>query len=181
MSRIGKLPIEIPSNVSCEITKKAITIKGPLGTDSCAIVDGISIKQDGSALNIIIDETADQDAMQASHGLMRALVSNVVTGVSKGFEKDLEIQGVGYKVNQQGEDLQFNLGFSHPVLFKTVPGVKLKAVDLTHIKISGINKQVVGQLAAEIRELKKPEPYKGKGIRYNNENVRRKAGKTGKK
>ncbi|HOF33228.1 MAG TPA: 50S ribosomal protein L6 [Spirochaetota bacterium] len=181
MSRIGKMPINLPSGVNCEINGSAITVSGPLGTDSCSIVSGIKVVKADNILNVEIADITKESECKASHGLMRALINNMVTGVSKGFEQDLEIQGVGFRVQQSGEDLQFHLGFSHPVIYKTRTGIKLKAVDATHLKISGYNKQVVGQVAAEIRELKKPEPYKGKGIRYQGENVRRKAGKSGKK
>lgn len=175
------MPIEMPAGVSCVISSDKVTVKGPLGEDTCDLMTGISVTQDTSVLNVVITDTAREVELGAAHGLIRSLLANVVTGVSKGFERDLEIQGVGFRVAQSGDDLQFHLGFSHQVIFKTRPGITLKAIDPTHIKVSGYNKQVVGQVAADIRGLKKPEPYKGKGIRYAKENVRRKAGKTGKK
>jgi large subunit ribosomal protein L6 len=117
---------------------------------------------------------------RAKYGLYRSLIANIFTGVSKGFERKLEINGVGYRVQQQGNDLQFNLGYSHPVVFKAPEGITLKADDQTHLTVSGINKQKVGQVAANIRELRPPEPYKGKGVKYADEHIRRKAGKAGK-
>ena len=181
MSRIGKMPINMPSGVNCEINGSVVKISGPLGSDTCDVVNGIKVVKTDNVLTIEIADNSKESEFKAAHGLTRALINNMVTGVSKGFERDLEIQGVGFRVQQQGEDIQFHLGFSHPVIYKSRPGITLKVVDPTHMKISGFNKQVVGQVAAEIRGLKEPEPYKGKGIRYQGENVRRKAGKSGKK
>jgi large subunit ribosomal protein L6 len=180
MSRIGKKPIEIPGQVNVDINGQVVSVKGPLGAENLELRQGITIKKDGNVLTV--EKLQDNDKkLSALHGLYRALVANMVDGVSKGFEKDLEIQGVGYRAQQQGKDIQFHLGFSHPIIYKAPDGVVLEVIDPTKIKIKSSSKEKVGQTAAEIRFLKPPEPYKGKGIRYKNENVRRKAGKTGKK
>jgi large subunit ribosomal protein L6 len=180
MSRIGKKPIEIPAGVTYTLSGNTIEVKGPLGSDSCSFCEGISIKEGNNTL--LLEVTGDQEDkdLNAKYGLYRSLIANVVTGVSKGFEKDLEIQGVGYRAQQQGKDVQLFLGFSHPVVFEAPEGITIKCVDQTNIKVSGINKQKVGQVAANIRKIRPPEPYKGKGVRYKDEYVRRKAGKAGK-
>ena len=181
MSRIGKKPIELPSQVTVDVNGTTVNVKGPLGSDSIEVNPGIVIKKENNAL--VLEKKAEEAGkeVEAMHGMYRAILSNIVEGVSKGFERDLEIIGVGYRAQQQGSEIQFHLGFSHPVIYKAPVGIKLTVVDQTKIKVSGINKEKVGQTAAEIRFLKEPEPYKGKGIRYKDENVRRKAGKTGKK
>jgi large subunit ribosomal protein L6 len=181
MSRIGKKPIEIPSQVTVEINGSAVSVKGPLGSDSVELKPGVIIKKEGSSLLLEKTDGTDEKKAGALFGLYRALIANMVEGVTKGYEKDLEILGVGYKAQQQGSDIQFNLGFSHPVLFKAPVGITLQVVDPVKVKVKGSSKELVGQTAAEIRYLKPPEPYKGKGIRFKDENVRRKAGKTGKK
>jgi large subunit ribosomal protein L6 len=177
MSRIGKLPIKIPSGVTITVEPDSITVNGPKGTLNQFTVPGITVTQEGDQL--LVARVNDEAANRARHGLMRALLNNMVIGVSEGFNKKLEIQGVGYRVNMQGADLKFNLGFSHDVIYKLPTGIVVKTEQNT-ITVSGISKQQVGQVAAEIRALKKPEPYKGKGIRYVGERVLRKSGKSGK-
>ena len=177
MSRVGKLPIAIPSGVTITIDPSEITIAGGKGTLKQFTMDGIDVKQEGDQL--IVTRVNDEPKIRAKHGLMRALLNNMVNGVSHGFSKKLEISGVGYRVALQGADLKMNLGFSHDVIYKVPQGVTA-AVDQNTITVSGIDKQQVGQVAAEIRALKKPEPYKGKGIKYEGERIVRKAGKSGK-
>ncbi|MDA3899013.1 MAG: 50S ribosomal protein L6 [Spirochaetes bacterium] len=181
MSRIGKKPINIPEKVSYEISGNKISVKGPLGEDTCEYCDGLIIKEESGSLWITKSENpADEKDLNAKYGLYRSLIANVFEGVSKGFEKKLEINGVGYRAQQQENDVQFNLGYSHPVVFKAPSGIKIEVNDQTHLTITGYNKQQVGQVAANIRELRPPEPYKGKGIKYSTEFIRRKAGKAGK-
>jgi large subunit ribosomal protein L6 len=177
MSRIGKLPIKIPSGVTITVEPDSIAVNGPKGTLSQFTVPGITVTQEGD--QIVVTRVNDEAANRARHGLMRALVNNMVIGVSEGFSKKLEIQGVGYRVAMQGADLKFNLGFSHDVIYKLPEGVTVKT-EQNIITVTGTSKQQVGQVAAEIRALKKPEPYKGKGIRYVGERVLRKSGKSGK-
>jgi large subunit ribosomal protein L6 len=177
MSRIGKLPIKIPSGVTITVEPDSITVNGPKGTLNQFTVPGITVAQEGE--EVLVTRVNDEAANRARHGLIRALINNMVIGVSEGFNKKLEIQGVGYRVAMQGADLKFNLGFSHDVIYKLPEGVTVKTEQNT-ITVSGISKQQVGQVAAEIRALKKPEPYKGKGIRYVGERVLRKSGKSGK-
>jgi large subunit ribosomal protein L6 len=177
MSRIGKQPITIPAGVSVTVADDKITVSGSKGTLEQFTMPGISVKQTESEL--IVERANDERQNRARHGLMRSLVNNMVSGVSQGFEKKLEINGVGYRVQQQGTGLKLNLGFSHDVVYKIPAGVQA-SVDQNVITISGIDKQKVGQVAAEIRALKKPEPYKGKGIKYADERIIRKSGKSGK-
>lgn len=177
MSRVGKSPITVPSGVSVTIAEDAITVSGSKGTLSQFTMPDITVTQEGEQL--IVTRANDEPKVRAKHGLMRALVNNMVIGVNKGFEKKLEIQGVGYRVALQGTDLKLNLGFSHDVIYKIPAGITA-TVEQNIITISGISRQQVGQVAAEIRALKKPEPYKGKGIRYVGERVLRKSGKSGK-
>lgn len=181
MSRIGKLPIAIPSGVTITVDESSnggeITVAGPKGTLKQFTMPGITVKQEES--NIVVTRINDEAPNRAKHGLMRSLVSNMVTGVSQGFSKKLEINGVGYRVALQGADLKMNLGFSHDVIYKMPTGVTATTEQNT-ITVSGISKQQVGQVAAEIRALKKPEPYKGKGIKYADERIVRKSGKSGK-
>lgn len=177
MSRIGKLPIEVPSGVTITVDNSMVTVNGPKGSLTQATLPNISINQDGSVITL---SRANDEAMnRARHGLMRALVANMVQGVSQGFSKKLELNGVGYRVALAGSDLRFNLGFSHEVTYKLPQGISA-IVEQNVITISGIDKQKVGQVAAEIRALKKPEPYKGKGIKYVGERIIRKSGKSGK-
>lgn len=177
MSRIGKQPVSIPSGVTVTIEDDFITVNGSKGSLKQFTMPGVTVKQEDSEL--IISRANDEAANRARHGLMRSLVANMVQGVSQGFEKKLEINGVGYRVALQGTDLKFNLGFSHDVIYKVPQGVQIN-VEQNVITVSGIDKQQVGQVAAEIRALKKPEPYKGKGIKYQDERIIRKSGKSGK-
>jgi large subunit ribosomal protein L6 len=177
MSRVGKLPIKIPSGVTITVDPDFVTVLGPKGTLKQFTMPGISVKQEGD--EVLVTRANDEQMLRAKHGLMRTLVSNMVTGVSQGFSKKLEINGVGYRVVAQGTDLKFNLGFSHDVIFKLPQGITA-AIEQNTITVSGIDKQQVGQVAAEIRALKKPEPYKGKGIKYQGERILRKSGKSGK-
>ena len=177
MSRIGKLPIKVPSGVTVLCAADEITVAGGKGTLKQFTMPGVQVKQDGD--EIVVTRISEEPKHRAKHGLMRSLLNNMVTGVSQGFSKKLEINGVGYRVAQQGSDLKLNLGFSHDVIYHVPQGVETK-VEQNTITISGIDKQQVGQVAAEIRALKKPEPYKGKGIKYENERIIRKSGKSGK-
>jgi large subunit ribosomal protein L6 len=177
MSRVGKSPIPIPSGVSVTIDDAEITVAGSKGTLKQFAMPDITVKQAGEEL--VVSRANDEPKVRAKHGLMRALLNNMVVGVNQGFGKKLEINGVGYRVVAQGTDLKLNLGFSHDVIYKVPAGVTT-AVEQNTITISGISRQQVGQVAAEIRALKKPEPYKGKGIKYENERLIRKSGKSGK-
>ncbi len=178
MSRVGKLPIPVPaSGVTITVDPDFVTVAGSKGTLKQFTMPGITVKQEGS--EVLVTRASDEAILRAKHGLMRTLVSNMITGVSQGFSKKLEINGVGFRVAAQGTDLKFNLGFSHDVIYKLPQGVTA-AIEQNTITVSGIDKQQVGQVAAEIRALKKPEPYKGKGIKYADERILRKSGKSGK-
>jgi len=177
MSRIGKLPINIPSGVTITIDKTLVTVKGSKGELSQEILPGISVVQNDD--NIIVTRKSDEPIYRSRHGLMRSLIQNLVTGVTQGFSKQLEVNGVGFRVSLAGSDLKLKLGFSHEITY-TIPEGIVASVDQNKITVSGIDKQRVGQIAAEIRELKKPEPYKGKGIKYIDEHIIRKSGKSGK-
>jgi len=177
MSRIGKQPITVPSGVTVTLEPDKVVVNGSKGSLEQFTMPGIKISQADN--QVVVTRDNDEAANRARHGLMRTLISNMVTGVSQGFEKKLEINGVGYRVAQQGTDLKFNLGFSHDVIYKVPAGINV-AIDQNVITISGISKQQVGQVSAEIRSLKKPEPYKGKGIKYQDERILRKSGKSGK-
>lgn len=177
MSRVGKLPIAIPSGVTITIDPAEITVAGSKGTLKQFTMEDITVKQEGE--EIIVTRANDEPKIRAKHGLMRALLNNMVSGVSQGFSKKLEINGVGYRVASQGTDLKLNLGFSHDVIYKIPQGITA-AIEQNTITVTGIDKQQVGQVAAEIRALKKPEPYKGKGIKYEGERIVRKSGKSGK-
>jgi len=177
MSRVGKQPIAIPSGVTITVDPDFVTVAGPKGTLKQFTMPGVKV--DAKNNEAVVTRVNDEPTNRAKHGLMRSLVNNMVVGVSKGFEKKLEITGVGYRVNTQGADLKFNLGLSHDVIFKLPQGVTA-SVEQNTITIGGIDKQQVGQVAAEIRALKKPEPYKGKGIKYVGERILRKSGKSGK-
>lgn len=178
MSRIGKLPVQIPSGVTITVDGDVIKVTGPKGSLEEVKLPHVDVAIEGETL--LVNRKSDEKIARAQHGLMRALINNMVVGVTQGFEKKLEVNGVGFKVALQGNKLVLNLGFSHPIEFTAPEGVTL-AVDKMNISISGINKQQVGQVAADIRAFKKPEPYKGKGIKYSDEYVLRKAGKTGAK
>lgn len=177
MSRIGKLPIAIPSGVTITVDPSTITVAGPKGSLSQFTVEGVTVKQEEG--QILVTRVNDEAPNRAKHGLMRALVNNMVVGVTQGFSKKLEINGVGFRVAIAGDSLKFNLGFSHDVIYKLPRGITA-VVEQNTITVSGISKQQVGQVAAEIRALKKPEPYKGKGIKYADERIIRKSGKSGK-
>ncbi len=175
MSRIGRQPIEVPEGVSVSITPGRVSVKGPLGELSQGVPPRMKIEQqDGT---IVVTRPTERGEDRALHGLTRTLVANMVEGVTKGFEKRLEIQGVGYRASLRGTDLELNVGFSHPVVIKPRSGIAFDVPAPTHIVVKGIDKQLVGQTAAEIRKVRPPEPYKGKGIRYEGEYVRRKVGK----
>lgn len=177
MSRIGRLPIQIPSGVNIELTTNEVIVTGPKGELKQAIMPGIKLMQQESEL--IFSREDDSPKIRSFHGLMRSLVANMITGVTTGFEKKLEVNGVGFRVNLAGNDLKMNLGYSHEVIFPLPTGITAK-VEQNTITVSGISKQQVGQVASEIRSLRKPEPYKGKGIKYQDERIIRKSGKSGK-
>ncbi len=177
MSRIGKLPIAVPSGVTITVDPDFITVAGSKGTLKQFTMPGLTVEQKDN--EVIITRVNDEAPNRAKHGLMRSLINNMVVGVSNGFSKKLELNGVGYRVALQGTDLKFNIGLSHEVIYKLPQGVSA-AVEQNTITVSGIDKQQVGQVAAEIRALKKPEPYKGKGIKYADERIIRKSGKSGK-
>ncbi len=178
MSRIGRQPIEIPSGVNVEQKDDTVTATGPKGTLSVRLLGGITLKQEANLLTVI--KAIDDDERQKTFGLMRTLISNIVVGVSQGFQRQLEINGVGYRANVAGQTLNLSLGYSHPIAFALPQGVEAK-IERNLITLSGADKQQVGQVAANIRALRKPEPYKGKGIKYVEEHIRRKAGKTASK
>ncbi len=178
MSRIGKQPIPIPSSVQVQIEESTVTVRGPKGELLRACHPDMRLRlEDGQ---LIVTRPSDQPRHRALHGLTRALLANMVTGVDQGFSKTLELHGVGYRAHQRGADLQVAVGFSHTVDFKAPSGITLEVEGTGRIHIRGIDKELVGQVAAEIRRIRPPEPYKGKGIRYEGEHVRRKAGKAGK-
>ncbi len=177
MSRIGKLPISIPSGVTITVDPDTIKVQGPKGTLEQFTLPHVDVAIEDN--QVVVKRKSDEKIARSQHGLMRSLINNMVTGVTKGFEKKLEVNGVGFRVSGGGQKIEMSLGFSHPVKYESPQGVTL-AVDKMTITVAGINKQQVGQVAAEIRALKKPEPYKGKGIKYADEQIRRKAGKAGK-
>jgi large subunit ribosomal protein L6 len=179
MSRIGRLPIQIPSGVDVDLDGRAVTVKGPKGTLTHTVAEPIRIEraEDGS---LQVSRPNDERQNRALHGLSRTLVANMVLGVTEGYTKVLEIVGTGYRVAAKGSDLEFSLGFSHPVLVKAPEGITFAVETPTRFSVSGIDKQKVGEVAANIRKLRKPDPYKGKGVRYQGEHIRRKAGKAGK-
>lgn len=177
MSRIGKLPIEIVSGVTITVDSDVITVKGPKGELTVPHLSDVTVKEDDSKMTVTRKD--NERIAKAQHGLQRALLQNAVDGITKGFEKKLEVSGVGFRVSGGGQEIEMALGFSHPVKYKAPEGVQL-TVNKMEITVSGIDKQQVGQVAADIRSLKKPEPYKGKGIRYADEQILRKAGKAGK-
>jgi large subunit ribosomal protein L6 len=179
MSRIGRLPIPVPSGVDVQIDGRAVTVKGPKGTLSHTIAEPIEIDR-GDDGTLQVARPNDERANRALHGLSRTLVANMVTGVTDGYTKTLEIVGTGYRVQARGSDLEFALGFSHPVVVPAPEGITFTVEAPTRFSVSGIDKQLVGEVAAKIRKLRKPDPYKGKGVRYQGEQIRRKAGKAGK-
>ena len=177
MSRIGRKPISLPQGVEVTVEGNLVSVKGPKGSLAQVIPEGITIvKEDG---NILVNRPDDTKMLRSYHGLTRSLVANMVEGVSNGFEKKLELVGVGYRAQLQGEKLVINIGFSHPVEIDPPEGIQFEVPAVTKITVKGIDKQLVGNTAAHIRAIRKPEPYKGKGIKYENEVIRRKAGKAG--
>ena len=179
MSRIGREPITVPAGVTVTVNAgNEVIVKGPLGELKQTFCTDMTIKQEGDVINVT--RPNDQKEMRALHGLTRTLINNMVVGVTKGYEKRLEIVGVGYRVEKQGTKLNLGLGYSHPVIFMEQDGIKFECPDATTIIVKGIDKQAVGQVAAVIRSKRPPEPYLGKGIKYTGERIRRKAGKTGK-
>ena len=178
MSRVGKSPITLPSGVDIKIEGSNVVVKGPKGQLDRRFNERVSISlEEGVATLDRIDETRESRAI---HGLSRALLANMVTGVAEGFHRDLEIQGVGYRAQLKGNDLELQVGFSHPVTIKAPAGITFEVPEPTKVSVVGIDKELVGQVAADVRKVRPPEPYKGKGIRYVGEYVRRKAGKAGK-
>jgi large subunit ribosomal protein L6 len=179
MSRIGKKPISVPAKVSVAIDGQKVTVKGPKGELSHEVHPNMKVKQEDGT--VLVERPDDERQNRALHGLTRALIANMVTGVSEGFRKTLLIEGVGYNGDLRGKDLVMKLGYSHEIVVNPPSGISFAVEDRgTKIHIDGFDKQVVGQIAADIRKLRPPEPYKGKGVRYSDEHIRRKAGKTGK-
>ena len=178
MSRIGKLPISVPGGVEVKIDGQQVSVKGPKGELSLVVSEPIRVSLEEG--QVLVTRPDDERESRALHGLTRTLINNNVIGVTQGFAKQLEVVGTGYRVLQKGQGLEFALGFSHPVSYEAPEGITLEVEGANKVTVRGISKQVVGETAANIRKLKKPEPYKGKGIRYAGENVRRKAGKAGK-
>ena len=177
MSRIGKAPIEVPNNVEIDVSDQIITVRGPRGELAVPIGRGVELRQEDGSL--VLERASDSPDHKAMHGLTRSLLQNAVTGVTDGFEKTLVIQGVGYRGALQGQDINLQVGYSHPVAIRPRDGIDFEMPNPTTIVVRGIDKQKVGQTAAEIRKVRPPEPYKGKGIRYSDEQVRRKVGKAG--
>jgi large subunit ribosomal protein L6 len=179
MSRIGKQPITVPAGVDVVIDGRTVTVRGPKGTLSHTVPEPITVRreQDGT---LLVQRPDDARRSKSLHGLSRTLVNNMVLGVSQGYEKRMEIHGVGYRVVAKGSNLEFSLGFSHPVAVNAPEGISFTVESPTRFSVAGINKQVVGEVAATIRQLRRPDPYKGKGVRYAGEKIRRKVGKTGK-
>jgi large subunit ribosomal protein L6 len=179
MSRIGKLPVPVPSGVDVKIDGRTVTVKGPKGTLAHTVAEPISIGRDDDG-TIRVTRPDDERYSRAMHGLSRTLVNNLVVGVTSGYEKRMEIHGVGYRVALKGSTLEFALGYSHPISVVAPEGITFVVENPTRFTVQGIDKQLVGEVAANIRKLRKPDPYKGKGVRYAGENIRRKVGKTGK-
>jgi large subunit ribosomal protein L6 len=178
MSRIGKVPVEIPAEVDVKLDGNVVTVKGPKGTLTKALHKDMIITIDGNIIHV--ERPSDEKLHKSLHGLTRTLIANMVDGVTKGFTKELDINGVGYRAAKQGDKLVMNLGYSHQVIMDEIPGISVAVPAPNKIIISGPDKQQVGQFAAEVREKRPPEPYKGKGIKYNYEIVHRKEGKAGK-
>ena len=177
MSRIGKMPIQVPSGIKVEIQDGVFTAQGPKGKVAQTLFDGYPVQVDGNV--VTIERPGDTGPERSRHGLLRALLANAVQGVSAGFVKQLDLVGVGYRAEVKGSHVQFALGYSHPVLYDIPEGIKIEIDKSNRITVSGADRQQVGQVAAEIRSLRRPDPYKGKGIKYTNEILRRKAGKAG--
>ena len=176
MSRIGKTPVNIPEKVKIDVSDGKVTVEGPKGSLEYDYPGEITVRIDDN--QVIFERPSDVKRIRALHGLTRALIANMVTGVTEGFKRILEIHGVGYRAEMKGKNLQLMLGFSHPIFVVPPPGITIEVEGTNKIKVSGIDKQLVGQVAATIRKFRPPEPYKGKGVRYEGEIVRRKAGKT---
>jgi large subunit ribosomal protein L6 len=176
MSRIGRLPVPVPAGVDVSIDGRDVTVKGPKGTLTHTVAEPITVARDDDGA-IVVTRPNDERESRSLHGLTRTLLANLVTGVSQGYTKDLEIVGTGYRVLAKGTDLEFALGFSHPVIVQAPEGITFTVNGATKFSVSGIDKQQVGEVAANIRKIRKPEPYKGKGVRYAGEKVRRKEGK----
>jgi large subunit ribosomal protein L6 len=179
MSRIGKQPIDLPAGVKVALDSQNVTVTGPKGTLSRTILEYVSIDLTDKVLTV--NRADDSIKSRSAHGLTRTLISNMVTGVTKGFERALEINGVGYRAEMKGEVLNLSLGYSHPINFQLPKGITVEVDKMTKLLVKGIDKELVGQTAAKIREFRSPEPYKGKGVKYADETILRKAGKTGKK
>ena len=177
MSRIGRKPIAIPAGVEVTVEPGLVTVKGPKGTLSQKISPLMSVEVNGA--EVLVTRPNDEKECRSLHGLTRTLINNMVIGVTEGFKKELEVNGVGYRVQKQGNTLVMNLGYSHQVFVEEIPGITIEAPGPNQIIISGADKQLVGQFAAEVREKRPPEPYKGKGIKYTTEHIRRKEGKAG--
>lgn len=178
MSRIGRMPVVVPSGVDVTISGRDVTVKGPKGSLRMEVAAPIEVNQGDGV--ITVTRPSDEGEIRALHGLSRSLIANMVTGVTTGYAKTMEIVGVGYRVQAKGKDLEFALGFSHPVVISPPDGISFRVETPTRFVVEGINKQLVGEVAANIRKLRKPDPYKGKGVRYSGEVIRRKAGKAGK-
>jgi large subunit ribosomal protein L6 len=179
MSRIGKLPIPVPSGVDITIDGRQVTVKGPKGQLSHSVATPIEVAQEDGTL--LVRRPDDERSSKALHGLTRTLIANMVVGVTEGYEKKLEIVGTGYRVMAKGSNLEFALGYSHPIVIEPPDGVTFRVEAPTRFSVAGIDKQQVGEVAANLRKLRKPDPYKGKGVRYAGEQIRRKVGKAGKK
>ena len=177
MSRIGKLPVALPQGVTVTVGKAEIQVKGPKGSLATPLPGGITCKVEGGAAHLA--RRNDERQQRALHGLARALLANAVKGVSSGWSRDLDIQGIGYRAIVQGKNIEFALGYSHPIVFPVPEGIAVTVEKQTRVSVSGVDRQKVGQVAAEIRSLRPPEPYKGKGIRYLDEVIKKKVGKTG--
>ena len=179
MSRIGRLPITVPGGVDVALDGNDVTVKGPKGSLSHKVADPIKVERGDDGL-LTVTRPNDERSSRSLHGLSRTLIANMITGVTEGYSKTLEIVGVGYRVQARGSDLEFALGYSHPVPVKAPEGITFTVEAPTRLRVTGIDKQQVGQVAANIRKLRKPDPYKGKGVRYQGEVIKRKVGKTGK-
>jgi large subunit ribosomal protein L6 len=177
MSRIGRAPVSVPQGVEVNLSGRTVAVKGPKGELTVPVGRGVEVRQEDG--NIVVDRASDAPEHRAMHGLTRSLIQNAVTGVTDGFTKTLVIQGVGYRGALQGQDINLQVGYSHPVAIRPRDGIDFEMPNATTIVVRGIDKQKVGQTAAEIRKVRPPEPYKGKGIRYSDEQVRRKVGKAG--
>ena len=176
MSRIGKQPVILPAGISARVADGVVTLKGPKGELSLKVPETVAVAQAGSALNVT--RKGDEKQNRADHGTIRALLQNMLVGIKDGYSRNLEIQGVGFKASIAGKQLTMNVGYSHPVEYTVPEGITVAVTDGVQLKVSGIDKQLVGQVSARLRAFRPPEPYKGKGVRYKNERVRRKAGKT---